>query len=423
MHKLKQNNRYQMLVDDIYLMLLQRQKQWASFFKNEKKLATLKLLFIALEKKLSTSPAPVDFSQITNLLDDSPQNDFSFQDWVAKLDQDEQMAIHNLKMEPAVLNSKGKASLDKDEIKNLFEENYLDINKNKDILFEAQRADKRNAFYKTAMGLVTGFLVISAVGGWLLTSFGSYDVDITDMGVQISDDLQLPKAYSVATLFDEKTRQYLLSETSYKSDVLEQTVDVDTSEIDQIIPNDVQPQQWRLVRLVQRAEQGDMRAQHDLALEYLKGDLAASPDALKYSFELLSKSADQGYASAYYNLGVMYQQGLYVSIDKFEAATLFEQAATLDHGAAHYNLGVMIVNGDVYAGDYKRALNHFKEAYTYGVNQSAMMIAKLYATGVLNYGHARNDLALSWYQKAKDHGVSGADQAIRFLKKKMNKPT
>ena len=55
--------------------------------------------------------------------------------------------------------------------------------------------------------------------------------------------------------------------------------------------------------------------------------------------------AEQGYAEAQYNLGVMYDSGRGVRQDDDEAFKWFRQAAEQGNTGAQYNLGVMYANG------------------------------------------------------------------------------
>ena len=57
-------------------------------------------------------------------------------------------------------------------------------------------------------------------------------------------------------------------------------------------------------------------------------------------------SAEQGDASAQYNLGVMYDDGLGVPLDDAEALRWYHLAAEQGHATAQHNLGVMYGTGE-----------------------------------------------------------------------------
>ena len=66
-------------------------------------------------------------------------------------------------------------------------------------------------------------------------------------------------------------------------------------------------------------------------------------------------AADQGQASAQYNLGVMYDDGRGVPQDDAEAVRLYRLAAEQGDACAQSNLGVMYANGQGVPQDYVQA--------------------------------------------------------------------
>lgn len=57
------------------------------------------------------------------------------------------------------------------------------------------------------------------------------------------------------------------------------------------------------------------------------------------------RAADQGYAAAQFNLGVMYEQGLGVPIDEGEASKWYRRAAEQGYYDAQYNLAHLYASG------------------------------------------------------------------------------
>ena len=57
------------------------------------------------------------------------------------------------------------------------------------------------------------------------------------------------------------------------------------------------------------------------------------------------KAAEQGFASAQFNLGLMYDKGQYVKQDYTEAAKWYRKAAEQNHIKAQYALGYMYRDG------------------------------------------------------------------------------
>jgi len=63
------------------------------------------------------------------------------------------------------------------------------------------------------------------------------------------------------------------------------------------------------------------------------------------AIDWFTKSADQGYAAAQYQLGMMYAKGRGVTQDYSIAASWFEKAANQGYVVAQYELGVMYLDG------------------------------------------------------------------------------
>jgi len=74
--------------------------------------------------------------------------------------------------------------------------------------------------------------------------------------------------------------------------------------------------------------------------------------------------AEQGNASAQYNLAVMYERGQGVPQDYKEAVKWWRLAADQDHAAAQYSLGLMYGYGQGVPQDYKEALKWYQLSYT-----------------------------------------------------------
>jgi hypothetical protein len=78
------------------------------------------------------------------------------------------------------------------------------------------------------------------------------------------------------------------------------------------------------------------------------------------------KAAEQGYAEAQYNLGVMYLNGLGVRQDYATAMSWYRKAAEQGHASAQYSLGGMYLNGHGVPRDYTAAHMWFNLAAASG---------------------------------------------------------
>ncbi|MEX4392224.1 sel1 repeat family protein, partial [Haemophilus influenzae] len=91
------------------------------------------------------------------------------------------------------------------------------------------------------------------------------------------------------------------------------------------------------------AEQGDAISQFLLGGMYEEG-LGVKQDYFE-AVKWYRKAADKGDAAAQFNLGVMYSQGQGVKQDDFEAVKWFRKAAEQGEANAQFNLGNMYANG------------------------------------------------------------------------------
>lgn len=170
--------------------------------------------------------------------------------------------------------------------------------------------------------------------------------------------------------------------------------------------------------LESRAMEGSGEAQHDLGAIYAAGDATKQDYALARQW--FERAAASGIGNAHYNLGVLYQQGLGVAIDMKRAVTWYESAAKLNHPDAMYNLGIAYAEGTGVAADMPRAIGYFKQAAELGVSQAAYNLGIVYESGMAgasDLAEARN-----WYQKAADAKHGGAEEALKRLTGKPEKP-
>ena len=81
------------------------------------------------------------------------------------------------------------------------------------------------------------------------------------------------------------------------------------------------------------------------------------------------KAAEQGFAEAQYNLGVMYANGQGVRQDYTQAVQWYRKAAEQGLAEAQYNLGVMYAKGEGVRQNYKIAKGWFGKACDNGLQQ------------------------------------------------------
>ena len=116
------------------------------------------------------------------------------------------------------------------------------------------------------------------------------------------------------------------------------------------------------------AEQGYASAQFNLALMYHEGH--GVPQNYTQAFYWYNKAAAQGYADAHCNLGVMYSNGQGVPQSYNQALYWYKKAAEQGDAKAQYNLGIMYGSGQGIPQNYKIAYILFNLAASNGLNDT-----------------------------------------------------
>ena len=79
-------------------------------------------------------------------------------------------------------------------------------------------------------------------------------------------------------------------------------------------------------------------------------------------FKETFQAAEQGFAAAQYNLGLMYANGQGVHQDDAQAVQWYRKAAEQGYAQAQYNLGVRYDNGRGVRQDYTQAVQWYRKA-------------------------------------------------------------
>ena len=84
------------------------------------------------------------------------------------------------------------------------------------------------------------------------------------------------------------------------------------------------------------------------------------------AFVWYTKAAEQGFAKAQFNLGVMYDNGQGIPQDDSQAVAWYKKAAEQGDASAQYNLGLMYAKGEGVPQNYKLAYILFNLAASKG---------------------------------------------------------
>jgi hypothetical protein len=160
-----------------------------------------------------------------------------------------------------------------------------------------------------------------------------------------------------------------------------------------------------------RAEQGDAKAQSDLAGMYYHGK--GVPQDYAEAVLWYSKGADQGNAKAQYGLGFMYYQGKGVQQDYAEAARWFRKAVDQDDARAQDGLAFMYFQGKEVPQDYTAAVGWYRKAADQGYAKAQYDLGYLYYQGKgVSQDYAE---AARWYRKAADQGYAKAQYDLGYM--------
>ena len=135
----------------------------------------------------------------------------------------------------------------------------------------------------------------------------------------------------------------------------------------------------------------------------------------KAMLAIIHPLAEQGDAIAQVLLGSMYENGLGVKQDYFEAVKWYRQAAEQGLALAQYNLGVMYTYGRGVKQDDVEAVKWFRQAAEQGDTdaQTLLGFSYLLGTGI----QVNKALAKEWLGKACDNGDQQGCEAYGELNK------
>lgn len=167
---------------------------------------------------------------------------------------------------------------------------------------------------------------------------------------------------------------------------------------------------WSGLGHVLASESGDLFAEG--YMEYFFGE------NYPLAFTKLLAAAEQGDASAQYNLGDMYDQGQGVAQGYQQAVQWYRKAAEQGLAQAQSNLGNMYANGQGIAQDYQQAVQWYRKAAEQGDASAKHNLGNMYAKG---QGVAQDYVeAHKWFNLAGRNGNELSIQARNLVEQRMN---
>jgi TPR repeat protein len=99
-----------------------------------------------------------------------------------------------------------------------------------------------------------------------------------------------------------------------------------------------------LMKAASKLDRDFMRSQTSMGMVYLQGKAGHERDDTEAAL-LFTSAAEQGYARAQYNLGLLYDKGRGVERNLKTAAMWYRKAASQDHPASQHNLALRYMQG------------------------------------------------------------------------------
>jgi TPR repeat protein len=160
-----------------------------------------------------------------------------------------------------------------------------------------------------------------------------------------------------------------------------------------------------------RAEQGEAKAQSELASMYFYG--RGVPQDYAEARRWARKAADQGYATAQEALGDLYYHGRAVPQDYAEAARWYRKAADQGDVEAQNSLGYMYYYGQGVSQDFAEAVRWYRKAADRGYVNAQLSVASFYYQGI---GVPRDYFeAVRWYRRAADQGELEGQYDLAYM--------
>ena len=162
------------------------------------------------------------------------------------------------------------------------------------------------------------------------------------------------------------------------------------------------------------ADQGVASAQYNLGWQYYNGQGVTQSDSEAVKWYKLA--ADQGNAGAQYNLGIMYRNGQGVTQSNSEAAKWFRLGADQGYAPSQHNLGWQYFNGWGVTKSNSEAAKWFRLGADQGYAPSQNILGQAYERGLgvtQSYPEARK-----WYTLAANQGNEDAKEGLERIKNK-----
>ena len=156
-------------------------------------------------------------------------------------------------------------------------------------------------------------------------------------------------------------------------------------------------------------EKGNAYAFNMLGLCYAAGSDGMPQDEAKAN-ELCLKAGELGCADGYANLGISYNIGRGVELDKMKAKHFYELAAMSGNVSVRYNLGCK----EGKAGNHQRAFNHFMLSARAGYSKCLENVKTGFMAGIVTKDEYESTLR-ACHESQMEMKSEARDKAAAFL--------
>ncbi len=137
---------------------------------------------------------------------------------------------------------------------------------------------------------------------------------------------------------------------------------------------------WEEFKLMEKANNGDASAQHELGIRYLLGK-GFGVDTVKSAY-WIQKAADQGFLIAEYNLGIFFNNGWGLPWNPFKAFEHFQYAAKQGMPEAEYVYGSILTDNLVAPQNWNEAYRWMKKSADAGYQPARDALVEFEKRGI-----------------------------------------
>ena len=164
--------------------------------------------------------------------------------------------------------------------------------------------------------------------------------------------------------------------------------------------------------LLKYAKEGNAECQNYIGYYILEGEVPEDVEINEDPVELIRQSAEKGWPAGQYNLGLLYEQGLYVDEDGAKAFEWYLKAAKQGSVEGMTSVGMCYYNGIGVTPDLDKALSWLNKAAEEKDARAQLLLAEIYAK---DNRCKDKDKALFWFCEVAKHDMIRDAELKKFV--------